>query len=246
VVIGLFSDIHANSEAFDACLAHARAQGVERYVFLGDYVGYGADAACVVETVQRYAETGATVIKGNHDEAVEKDAAYMNESAKAAVAWARQTLSPSQNAFLAALPVMLREDDMCFVHATADAPSRWNYVDSPSAAGKSAAAAATTYTFSGHVHDQQLYFATSGHKLGSFRPTPGVAVPVRRHRSWLAIVGSVGQPRDGNPAAAYAVFNKTTEQLTYFRVPYDNLAAAAKIRRAGLPESLAVRLESGV
>jgi diadenosine tetraphosphatase ApaH/serine/threonine PP2A family protein phosphatase len=246
VIIGLFSDIHANAEALDACLAHARGQGVERFVFLGDYVGYGSDAARVVETVQRYADSGSAVIKGNHDAAVEKDASYMNESAKAAVAWARETLSPTQKSFLAALPVILRDEDMCFVHATADAPSRWNYVDSASAAGKSAAAAGTAYTFSGHVHEQQLYFGTPGQKFGSFRPTTGVPVPVRRHRTWLSLVGSVGQPRDGNPAAAYAVFKKKTEQLIYYRVPYDNLAVAEKIRRAGLPESLAARLEAGV
>lgn len=245
MIIGLFADIHANLEALEACLTHARQQGVERYVFLGDFVGYGADASRVVDIVASYAAKGALVVKGNHDEAIERDAAYMNESAKAAITYARKLLSPAQKSFLAGLPLCLREEDMCFVHATADAPSRWNYVDSASAAAKSAAAAKAVYTFSGHVHDQQLYFQNLEQKMSAFRPTSGTPLPVRRHRVWLTLVGSVGQPRDGNPAAAYAIFNRSSEQLTFFRVPYDYRGAAEKIRRAGLPESLAYRLESG-
>jgi diadenosine tetraphosphatase ApaH/serine/threonine PP2A family protein phosphatase len=244
-IFALLSDIHANLEAFQACLNHAQTRGVERFVFLGDFVGYGADPQRVVELVQHHTAKGALAIKGNHDEAVERDATYMNDSARAAIDWARRTLSESQKTFLAELPLSLREGEMCFVHASADAPQRWNYIDSTSAALKSATAANATYTFCGHVHDQQLFFQQSGHTMRSFHPIPGTAIPVRRHRRWLAIVGAVGQPRDGDPAAAYALFNRPLEQLTFYRVPYDYRAAAEKIRRAGLPASLAHRLEAG-
>jgi diadenosine tetraphosphatase ApaH/serine/threonine PP2A family protein phosphatase len=244
-IIGFLSDIHANLEALEACLSHAHAHGVERFVFLGDFVGYGADPRRVVEIIEQYVGRGALAIKGNHDEAVEKDATYMNASAKAAIDWARQGLSAPQKAFLAALPLCVHEGEMCFVHASADAPSRWNYIDSPSAALKSTAAADVAYTFSGHVHDQQLFFQNTEHKMSSFRPLPGTTIQIRRHRRWLALVGSVGQPRDGNPAAAYALFNRPKELLTFYRVPYDHFSAAAKIRRAGLPDLLAYRLESG-
>jgi diadenosine tetraphosphatase ApaH/serine/threonine PP2A family protein phosphatase len=79
----------------------------------------------------------------------------------------------------------------------------------------------------------------------AFEPTPGVQLPVRAHREWLATVGSVGQPRDGNPRAMYAIYDETQAQLTFVRVPYDHQAAAVAIRRAGLPEDNAARLAKG-
>jgi diadenosine tetraphosphatase ApaH/serine/threonine PP2A family protein phosphatase len=107
------------------------------------------------------------------------------------------------------------------------------------------AAAKASWVFSGHVHEQALYhLAPAGHAQ-SFKPVPGVIIPVPGRRSWLAVVGSVGQPRDGNTAACYALFDTGRATLTFHRVPYDWPAAAAKIRAAGLPESLALRLERG-
>jgi diadenosine tetraphosphatase ApaH/serine/threonine PP2A family protein phosphatase len=88
-----------------------------------------------------------------------------------------------------------------------------------------------------------LYYQGAGRRLMAFAPSPGVPVPVGRHRRWLAVAGSVGQPRDGNTAAAYAVLDTGAASLTFFRVPYDHPAAAAKIRAAGLPERFARRLE---
>ncbi len=110
------------------------------------------------------------------------------------------------------------------------------------------AAANLAYTFCGHVHDQRLYFASSGTgapAMKLFRPTPGVAVPAPAHRQWVALVGSVGQPRDNNPRAAYAIFDAGRSSITYCRVPYDHYAAAARIRAVGLPESIAYRVERG-
>jgi diadenosine tetraphosphatase ApaH/serine/threonine PP2A family protein phosphatase len=136
---------------------------------------------------------------------------------------------------------------MCFVHASAASPERWDYVDSPAAAEKSAEAAQTPYTFSGHVHDQVLYFQGARGKMSAFRPLQGSPVSMHnQHRRWLALVGSVGQPRDRNPSAAYALFDTTREQITFHRVPYDHLAAARKIRKSGLPGSIAYRVEMGI
>jgi diadenosine tetraphosphatase ApaH/serine/threonine PP2A family protein phosphatase len=245
LIIALLSDIHANIGALEACLAHAREHGAERFVFLGDLVGYGADPQSVVEIVEHYCAQGAVAVKGNHDEAVEKNVSYMNESAKAAIDWAREMLNGPQQRFLAALPLLVRDNDMCFVHASADFPQRWNYIDSASAARKSADAAQTTYSFCGHMHEQQLYFQAADGKMIPFRPIPGTSIPVRRHRRWLAIVGSAGQPSGGSAAAAYTIFDRDREQITFFRVPYDHSSAAARIRQAGLPESLAYRFEAG-
>jgi len=246
LIIALLSDIHANLEALNACLKHAAESGAGRYVFLGDLVGYGADPQPVVEIVERYAADGAIVLKGNHDEAVEKTPRYMNDSVRAVIQWTRKTLSPGAKRFLSDLPLQAREDDICFVHASAAAPERWDYIDSPSAAQRCIEAARTTYTFAGHVHDQELYFQAGPGKATLFRPVPGSPVPIGRHRRWLAIVGSVGQPRDNDPAAAYAQFDTGRERITFRRIPYDHLAAARKIEEAGLPLSIAYRVAKGV
>ena len=246
MLTALLSDIHGNLEALNACLAHARGRGAERFAFLGDLVGYGADARGVVEVVARYAAEGAMVIKGNHDKAIEGGGGYFNEASRAALRWARETLTREQKSFLASLPLIEREGAICYVHASAAAPGRWDYIDSPAAAKRCADAANACYTFCGHVHDQVLYFESAQGRMSEFRPFPGTAIPVRSHRRWVVIVGSVGQPRDRNPAAAYTFFNPAGQELTFFRVPYDAAAAAKKIRGCGLPASLAYRVELGI
>ena len=237
-MIALLADIHANFEALDACLKHARRGGATRYAFLGDHVGYGADPQRVVETVMRYESEGAVVVLGNHDAAVVKTEAGMSDGAAEARDWTRGVLDAAAKDWLGSLPLCVREGLFCFVHASAAAPDRWEYVDDAPRAKKSVEAAGMTYTFSGHVHHQALYFETKLGKVARFHPVPGSAVPVPGHRRWLAIVGSAGQPRDGNPAAAYALFDDARETITFHRVPYDHLAAARKIRAAGLPDLL--------
>jgi diadenosine tetraphosphatase ApaH/serine/threonine PP2A family protein phosphatase len=246
VRVALLSDIHANLEALKACLEHARSRDVESYALLGDFVGYGADATAVVDVVMQLVAAGGIALKGNHDAAMARIDSYFNDDARASLEHARASLAEAQHRFLAALPLTAVRGSATFVHASAASPSRWDYVDSPSAALRCAQAAGTTYTFCGHVHDQQLYFAVSGGRMSAFTPVPGVAVPMRGVRAWLAIVGSVGQPRDRNPAAAYAIFDDARREMTFFRVPYDHAASAAKIRAAGLPEALAYRVETGI
>jgi len=247
LLTALLSDIHGNLEALNACLGHARERGAERFGFLGDLVGYGADARGVVEVVARYAAAGAVVLKGNHDAAIEGGGGYFNEASRAALQWARETLTQEQKDFLASLPLVVRHESVCFVHASAAAPQRWDYIDSPAAAKHCADATDACYTFCGHVHDQVLYFENArGGRMTEFRPFPGTAIPVRNHRRWVVSVGSVCQPRDGNPAAAYTLFDLAGQTLTFFRVAYDAMAAADKIRRCGLPGSLAYRVELGV
>jgi diadenosine tetraphosphatase ApaH/serine/threonine PP2A family protein phosphatase len=246
LLTALLSDIHGNLEALNACLDHAKGRGAERFVFLGDLVGYGADARGVVEVVARYAAEGAVVLKGNHDEAVEHAAGYFNDAARAAIEWARETLTGEQRRFLASLPLVVRQGEVCYVHASAAAPERWDYVDSASAARRCADAAQVAYTFCGHMHDQALYFEGALGRMKEFRPVVGTPIPVQGHRRWVTIVGSVGQPRDRNPAAAYALFDLARRQVTFCRVAYDAGAAADKIRQAGLPGSLAARVELGI
>ncbi len=234
MILALLSDLHGNIEALDACLKHARISGAMRFAFLGDLVGYGADPEAVVETVRQYAAEGAVVVQGNHDAAVAGLPSGMNDEARRGIAWTQSQLSGDARAWLAALPLSIQEAGICFVHASAADPSGWEYIEHAAGAEKSVRASGATWTFSGHVHRQMLWFG--GERMNAFRPTPGVTVPVGRLRKWLAIAGSVGQPRERNPAAAYALFDLKRETLTFHRVPYDHLAAARKIRAAGLPD----------
>jgi len=246
MAVALLADIHSNLEALEACLAHARSRGASAFAFLGDIVGYGADPQAVVDVVMGEVARGAPAVKGNHDAAACGEEGYLNESARAAVAWSRGVMSEAQAGFLRRLPLIARDGDACFVHASAHSPQRWTYVDSAGEALRSAAAAGAAYTFSGHVHEQVLYGSDAEGRMVAFRPQPGVAIAVRPTRRWLALAGSVGQPRDGNTAAAYALFDREASTLTFHRVPYDVAAAARKVRAAGLPEMLAYRLERGI
>ena len=244
--IALLSDIHANLQALQSCLDDARTNGATRFVFLGDLVGYGADPGGVIDVIARYVAEGATAVRGNHDEAIYGSSIYMNDMAMSAINYAKRVLAPAQITFLQNLPMIVRENTCCFVHASAASPEKYPYVDSPTAAERCAEASELPHTFCGHVHEQRLYFAAPGPRMTIFRPTPGVAVPVPAHRRWVALVGSVGQPRDRNPRAAYAIFDTEQVSITFCRVPYDHHAAAARIREVGLPESIAYRVENGI
>jgi diadenosine tetraphosphatase ApaH/serine/threonine PP2A family protein phosphatase len=245
MLIALMSDIHANREAFSACLAHAGSYPVDRYVFLGDYVGYGADPAWAVDTIMDHVERGAVALLGNHDQAISAAQVEMNEIALAAIEWTRTRLDARHREFLAGLPFTTEEADRLYVHASAWAPAEWHYVTDGYEAKQSFQATARRVTLCGHVHVPELYHLSATGKIGVFTPVAGVGIPLLPRRRWLAVIGAVGQPRDGVPAACYALLDEEEDTLTYVRVPYDIAAAAAKIRAAGLPSMLAARLEQG-
>jgi diadenosine tetraphosphatase ApaH/serine/threonine PP2A family protein phosphatase len=243
--IALFADIHANREAFDACLADAHRNGAERYVFLGDLVGYGADPAYIVDRVAELAMAGADVVRGNHDAAIDTPDPHMNAAARAAIDWTRSRLDTAQRAFLADLPMTITDANRLFVHAEASAPNFWIYVTNIRDAERSLRATNVPVTFCGHVHRPQLYYQSTPKNAQCFIPTSGIAIPLSGARKWLAVLGAVGQPRDENPAAAYAVFDTACSALTFCRVAYDIETAVQKIERAGLPEILGARLFIG-
>jgi predicted phosphodiesterase len=134
VIIALLADIHSNFEALQACLRHAADNGAERYAFLGDLVGYGADPQNVIARVADYAARGAIVVKGNHDEAIGKGTRDLNDLARESIEWTSRVLSPDEKSFLALLPMTVRHDSTFFVHGSALEPGRWEYIDSNTAA----------------------------------------------------------------------------------------------------------------
>ncbi|BDG73946.1 metallophosphoesterase family protein [Roseomonas fluvialis] len=244
--LAVLADVHANLEAMHACLDHALARGAERILLLGDLVGYGADPAAVVDVAIALVAAGAVALLGNHDEAaIGTGATGMNDMAAIAMDWTRGRLTDTHRGFLAGLPLTHEEDGRLFVHAEASAPARWRYVTDGDAALRSLEATTAHATFCGHVHRPALYSLGETAKLNAFRPVAGAPVPLARGRRWLAVLGAVGQPRDGDPAACYAMVDTVQLGVTWHRVPYDIAAAAGKIRAAGLPAGLAERLFVG-
>jgi diadenosine tetraphosphatase ApaH/serine/threonine PP2A family protein phosphatase len=214
-------------------------------VFLGDYVGYGADPVFAIEAVMAHVEHGAIAILGNHDAAVLAPDRGMNEAAFAAMEWTRVRLDASHSDFIRGLPLSSEDGGRLYVHASAYAPGAWHYVTDRHAASESLEASQARAIFCGHTHMPALFHMSLTGKVASFKPGDGVGIPLTAGRRWLAVIGSVGQPRDHNPAACYAVLDVSCNVLTYFRVPYDVETAARKIRDAGLPIALSWRLIAG-
>lgn len=163
--LALLSDIHANIQALDACLAHAQAQEVDQTAFLGDLVGYGADPVAVVQRVMALAGQGALVLKGNHDAMAVDPPAAVQTVGESTAGWTHAQLDAGQRAFLGGLPMTLQLDSVLLVHASVDEPERWRYVYDPRAASASLDAAGNfpdvRYVFGGHVHQQTLYYRGS-------------------------------------------------------------------------------------
>jgi diadenosine tetraphosphatase ApaH/serine/threonine PP2A family protein phosphatase len=249
VKLALLSDLHANLRAFDACLAHARAAGATRFALLGDLVGYGPEPVQLLDRVMALAQDGAIVLRGNHDDAARQPPATRDTAEAVSSAWTHAQLGPAHLAFLAGLPLTATADDALLVHASAHQPQQWEYVDRPAMARRCLEAAEEQWglhrVFCGHVHEQLLYYRGADGKPMAFSPVAGVPVPLAAHRSWLALVGSVGQPRDGDPRAMYALLDTAQARLGFHRIAYDHVGAAAAVRAAGLPEGFAQRLERG-
>jgi diadenosine tetraphosphatase ApaH/serine/threonine PP2A family protein phosphatase len=243
--IALLTDIHGNLEALEACLAHAAAQGVDRLVFLGDLVGYGADPEAVVVRVRGLMAQGAIALRGNHDEAALRGPIGFSTLAAIAMRWTQTRLDDATKDLLAELPFTHEEEDRLYTHADGSNPPDWRYVTEARDARRSLEATTARLTFCGHTHVPALFALTATEKLLHHRPPPDVIQPLLQPRRWLAVIGAVGQPRDGNPAACYGLLDTASAECAWMRVPYDIEAAARKIRAAGLPEALAARLFEG-
>jgi diadenosine tetraphosphatase ApaH/serine/threonine PP2A family protein phosphatase len=247
----LITDLHANLQAFEAVLAHAAAQGASRYALLGDFVGYGANPSEVLSRVMALQAAGAVVVQGNHDAATSAGSRPgMHADARAVVEWTRARLEPAQLDWLSALPLRARDGDCLFTHANAYDPAAWDYIVGRSEAVRSLTAAkqaGARMNICGHMHEPKLFHLSGTGKAGEFTPQAGVTMPLPAHRQWLAIPGSCGQPRDGNPAACYALWEPgdgatVDGWIRFERVPYDVDAAVAALRASSLPTAIGERL----
>lgn len=239
----VLSDIHANLEALEATLAAAPAH--DAVLMLGDLVGYGADPNAVVERVRGLAN--ATLIRGNHDKVAAGLARVdgFNHLARQAIEWTASALTPDNLAWLAALPegpVVI--DDL--VEICHGAPFDEDvYIFDDLDARRAFSVMRRPVCLFGHTHVPAVFqFADAMEAVGPPRGER-FRVAIEDRRRYLVNCGAIGQPRDGDPRAAFGLVDTDTQSLTVLRVPYDLAAAQAKIVAAGLPEMLAQRLAIG-
>ena len=238
--IVILSDIHSNLEALEAVLSAGDELGAEAVYCLGDVVGYGASPN---ECVARIRERAAICLAGNHDHAAVNllDAGGFNEDARRAVSWTARALTPENADYLRGLPLTHRTRDVLYVHASPSEPGAWDYILRLEDARYEFEQSPTRLCFFGHTHRQIAYESRDGHVghtgSGDFRANDGAR--------YLVNVGSVGQPRDGDPRAAFTVYDEEQESVRFVRVEYDIQKAAKRIAEAGLPDLLAYRLLLG-
>jgi len=241
----ILSDVHANLEALTAVLADADAEGASAILGLGDLVGYGADPGPCVD---RLAERGATLVAGNHEwgAAGLMDVDWFNPVARAAILWTRDRLGVDAGRYLGALPLTALVGDAHLVHASPRNPEEWDYLMSAEDGFAVFGAFDSRLCFVGHSHRAGVWSLGSGgpDHAATFRAWP-VKIRLEDGRRYVINVGSVGQPRDRDPRAGYALWDVERREVEIRRVDYDHHAAAAKILASGLPRFLADRLARG-
>ena len=242
----ILSDIHANNTALEAALDVVEGRW-ERAICLGDVVGYGPDPN---EVIDRVRTLEAVIIRGNHDKAAcgLADAEDFNPVARAAATWTHEHLRPDNLTYLQQLPQgPLVADGLALVHGAYHDEDE--YVFAPAQALDGLLESPSPVTFFGHTHFQGG-FAFRDNKLEvlQLRPAPGAnfaALRVDPNTRYLLNPGSIGQPRDGDPRAAFAVADMDHGVVEFWRVPYDIEAVQLRMEHAGLPEPLILRLSFG-
>jgi predicted phosphodiesterase len=242
----VFSDVHANATALEAAL-QAAAGRWERAVCLGDLVGYGPDPNEVVERVRSLV---SAVVRGNHDKAVSgiTDLEDFNPLARAAVEWTRKQLRPENANYLRSLPGgPLAAEGVALVHGAVEDEDEYVFAAEQALAGLLMAPRAVT--FFGHTH-LQGGFSYDGSRVerveSSAKPGATCAiVSLEPKTRYLLNPGAIGQPRDGDPRAAFAIADLEKRKVEFWRTAYDIPAVQDRMERAGAPEALILRLAFG-
>ena len=239
-LFAILGDIHANLDALNVVLDDCRAQGVTDFLCTGDVVGYNA---CPHECLKIVRELGCPIVMGNHDHYVSsrQNLDDFNPHAAAVIEWTRKQLSMEEIYFLRNLPFAKTALGITLVHATMDNPEGFGYVFDHLQAESHFCHQVTPLCFHGHTHCPMIYEKQIG---GVYRiDAQDFKLPIGR--KYFINVGSVGQPRDGDPRASYVIYDPKSRCVRFRRLEYDVQAAQARVRAAGLPERLAERLALG-
>ena len=241
MIYGIYSDIHGNLEALQAVLARMDELGIERRICLGDLVGYCANPNECVDLIRRQSDV---VILGNHDSVAlgRESSENFNFYARRAIEWTRENLTPATIEFLQGLPYLESEGDLCFVHASPRSPADWTYVTSLDDAVDAFSFFSQRICFVGHTH-WPVIVVMEGET--SFRICDTLSNTLEPGQRMLVNVGSVGQPRDRNPMASFAICDSEALSVEIERVPYDIAAAQKKMVDNEFADFLVNRLTEG-
>ncbi len=238
--IAILGDIHANLDALHAVLEDCQREGVTDYLCTGDVVGYNA---CPHECMEIVRSLGCPVVKGNHDHYISSDQDFDDISPNAAIVlrWTQEQLTDEEIQWLRDLPFVVTKMGISLVHATMDNPQSFGYVFDHLQAAANFICQKTPICFYGHTHCPMIF---EKQMSGIYRiDAQDFKLPIGR--KYFINVGSVGQPRDGDPRSSYVIYDAAERTVHFRRIEYDIAAAQARIRAAGLPERLAERLAVG-
>jgi diadenosine tetraphosphatase ApaH/serine/threonine PP2A family protein phosphatase len=246
----VLADIHSNLEALTAVLEALAAERIDKYLCLGDVVGYGADPGACLDRLQT---CGAVVVVGNHDLACvgSFDVNWFNEAAKAAVLWTRNQLSFTDLDVLRRWPLTETVEGLTLVHGSLRQPRRFEYLLDAARAVDTLTICKTLICLVGHTHRACfMEYDRARRRMVRILSREADLADVSfdddpQAKRYLVNPGSVGQPRDGDPRSGFAVIDTERQRVSVRRVPYDVASAQRKIRAAGLPEVLADRLAVG-
>ena len=239
----IIADIHANLAAFTAVLDDIEHRGgVDEVWCLGDVVGYGPDPHQCLELLR---QRNHVCVAGNHDRAAigKLDTAYFNPNAAAACHWTAQQLSPEDRQYLESLPLVIEKDDFTLVHGSPREPV-WEYLLSTSNASENFAYFQSKFCLIGHSHVPLVFRHTDTGACSFSQLSTNIGLVLGKSRL-IINPGGVGQPRDGEPRASYAIYDSETGIIKLYRVTYDISATQNKMAEHGLPMRLAARLSYG-
>ena len=239
-LIAILGDIHANIDALNVVLDDCRAQGVTDYLCTGDIVGYNARPHECLEIVRGL---GCPVVMGNHDHYVssQQNLEDFNPHAAAVIEWTRSQLTEGELEFLRSIPFVSTKMGITLVHATMDHPEGFGYVFDHLQAEAHFTHQVTPVCFHGHTHCPMIYEK----QIGAVYRIDAQDFKMPIGRKYFVNVGSVGQPRDGDPRASYVLYDPKARVVRFRRLEYDVAAAQRKVLDAGLPTRLADRLAVG-
>ena len=237
---GVLSDIHSNLEALQTAVGLIKSEGVEEFFCAGDIVGYGANPEECLNIVR---ELNMACVAGNHDWAVsgKLNPIHFNPAAKKSVLWTQNQLLPEDIGFLNGLDLVFKNNEFIMVHGMLSEPECFHYMTHMSEVEETFRLMDRPLCFIGHSHVPQMILCSGG----KAQCLDTLTVKVDPESKYIINVGSVGQPRDGNPMAAYCIYDTDTRVVEVKRATYDIQAAQNKIIKAGLPRSLAERLAYG-
>ncbi len=238
---GIFSDIHSNLEALDAIIEAYRKEKIDKYLCVGDVVGYAASPKECIDKVKKLA---VITVAGNHDWASVNlfSTDYFNPLAKIAVSWTERNLDKQDRYFLEGLALVYKNEDLALVHGTLDEPGDFNYMTDGYIASKTFELLETNICFVGHTHVPGVFIKS---KNSHIEYQEGSNIDIKEENKYIINVGSVGQPRDGNPQAAYCIYDTDKENIQIKRISYDIQTTRQKIINEGLPRFLGERLLLG-